>query len=157
MRNSRIEKLFNNKWVSFTSPNSNLHGRSQEYYTISTREVGSNFYNVKKCLHKPIAYIQYKRYGECPPWYSLGKACTTELSGYKYNNIRHIPMNVLELITKICPEFYPTDIISMHRNSKLHKGLCNKYKSQADIHRQLWFNSQHDSYYDYNWMRRIKG
>ncbi len=157
VHNSRIEKLFNNRWVSFASPNSNMRGRSQEYYTISTREVSSNFYNTKKNLHKPIAYIQYKRYGECPPWYSLGRACTTELSGYKYNNIRHIPRNVLELIAKVCPEFYPTDIISIRGNSKLSKGLSDKYKSQADIHRQLWFNSQHDSYYDYNWMRRIKG
>lgn len=155
---SRVDKLLNNRWVSFSSPNNNMHGRSQEYYTISTKEVSSNFYNAKNVLHKPVAYIQYKRYGECPPWYSLGKACTTELNGYKYNNIRHIPKNVLELVANVCPEFYPVDVTSIRRGSSKYKGLCERYKSQREIHRNLWFDGQHDAYDDYpNWYDKLLG
>lgn len=122
-----------NPWISFKSQDSDLHGKSQEYYTISSTPLSSisripvdAIYNngtsgssSKDALRSPKGYIQYRRYGESPPWFALGKLCTTELNGYRYDHVDQVPKHIIQLIQKECPSFFPISIDSRTYDSSV--------------------------------------
>jgi hypothetical protein len=81
-------------WISFASEENS--GRSQEFYL---------FKHARILPFLPLSTIDYKRYGECPPWFSTGRFCSTELSGKKYANMRDVPDRLIDMIEKYSPEF----------------------------------------------------
>jgi hypothetical protein len=78
-----------NSWVSFQSPANDISGRSQEYYTLQMCKSGV------PGRDQPSAKMTYRRYGECPPWYSIGKASSIELSADRYDSLEDVPQEVL--------------------------------------------------------------
>lgn len=72
-----------NRWISFQSPASDINGRSQEYYTMEL------------CRGPSSARMAYRRYGECPSWYSVGKASSVELTADRYDSLDEVPKDVL--------------------------------------------------------------
>ena len=47
-------------------------------------------------MSRPSAKMVYKRYGECPPWYSIGKTSSMEIQAYRYDSLADIPSDVLQ-------------------------------------------------------------
>eukprot|EP00596_Hydrurales_sp_CCMP1899_P001416 CAMPEP_0119055190 /NCGR_PEP_ID=MMETSP1177-20130426/75571_1 /TAXON_ID=2985 /ORGANISM="Ochromonas sp, Strain CCMP1899" /LENGTH=110 /DNA_ID=CAMNT_0007035671 /DNA_START=1093 /DNA_END=1422 /DNA_ORIENTATION=+ len=52
-----------------------------------------------------IAIMKYKRYGECPPWYSTGRSCVTEISATRYSSMKKIPNYMRKIINEKHPDF----------------------------------------------------
>lgn len=70
------------RWISFSSPISDLSGRSQEYYSV--------FPLTRKESKKSRVGMTYKRWGEAPSWFALGRTCSTELRAFRVDSIRKI-------------------------------------------------------------------
>ena len=93
-----------NRFISFQSPGNDISGRSQEYYTIQL--IPQTLSKLLKGLglglgrkdqpSQPTAKMIYKRYGECPPWYSVAKATSMEIQALRYNCLAELPLEVLE-------------------------------------------------------------
>ena len=117
-----------NRWISFSGSNSDS-GRTNEYYTYSSSDIPSFTTSSKKYNYKmkPLSYMVYKRYGESPSWLALGRSLTTELVGYKFSSLKHVPFNTFKLIQDAAPEF-----------------LKSFYEADSEIFSDAWFNKQHD-------------
>ena len=83
-----------NYWISFAPEQSS--GRTQEYYLMK---------EVRLIPFLPAFSLEYKRYGECPPWFSTGRLCSTELTARKYYHRSKIPRATWKIIEANCPEF----------------------------------------------------
>jgi hypothetical protein len=79
-----------NTWISF-APFEQHKAGSQEYYAF--RKQGLT--NVG----------EYRRFGECPPWFSLGRGCSTELQLRKLKSLEHLDKSVLTHIKNECADF----------------------------------------------------
>jgi hypothetical protein len=62
---------------------------------------------------KPEAVISYRRYGEGPPWYAVGKACVVEMTGYRFPHSRCLPKHVRDLVQRVDPGFFDTHFIGV--------------------------------------------
>jgi hypothetical protein len=49
--------------------------------------------------------VRYTRYGECPPWYGVGKMCTLELVGHRVPSVRDAPPLAASLAAERVPGF----------------------------------------------------
>lgn len=90
-----------NRWLSFASPQSERTGRSQEYYTMSHCSL------IDQIPRKlpPSHVVKYKRIGESPPWFGIGHASSTELTGMRYARLQDVPIDALTLINRLRPGF----------------------------------------------------
>lgn len=86
-------KLRSRGFVSFAAEENS--GRTQEYYTF--RQMRLPFIRSSQ--------LDYKRYGECPAWFSSGRLCSTELSARKYSSIRKLPPLIRRLVGENAPDF----------------------------------------------------
>lgn len=91
-----------NKWISFSSPSSDILGKSQEYYSIYPINERLSFQSIFQKLRLgkvlPRVLMLYRRYGEGPSWYSLGRPSLTEIQGYRYDSLQDTPNHVHKLI-----------------------------------------------------------
>ena len=90
--------IFSNSWISFSSE-SNSGGRSQEHYV---------FKQVSLFPFIPFtssATVDYKRYGEGPPWFSPGRLCLIELKGTRHRSLKSVPKSIVSLVEQWAPEF----------------------------------------------------
>ena len=88
-----------NYWISFAPEQSS--GRTQEYYVLK---------EVRLIPLLPAYSLEYKRYGECPPWFSSGRLCSTELVARKFYHKRNIPKATLRMMEANCPDFISTPL-----------------------------------------------
>jgi len=51
------------------------------------------------------ATLQCSRFGECPPWFSVGRTCTTELTALRFSSLSQLPASTLQLVEKSAPGF----------------------------------------------------
>jgi hypothetical protein len=51
------------------------------------------------------ATMQCSRFGECPPWFSVGRTCTTELLAHRYSSLSQLPAPTLLLVEQVAPGF----------------------------------------------------
>lgn len=105
------------RWVTFAGSPSDLHGRSQEYYSIieSPSRIQYNLLNnVRKFLSPrgtidprriAKASLSYRRYGESPAWYALRHSSSIELSGYRLPDPSYLPKNILDILDEVSPNF----------------------------------------------------
>jgi hypothetical protein len=107
------------KWVTFSGSGSQpWHGKSQEYYTISAGGrrgeggrrggfLGLTRGNSDSAGSKPpLATMHYKRFGEGPEWYAMGRPCSTELYAYKYASMQDVPVSPRAMLAELCPTFF---------------------------------------------------
>lgn len=105
------------RWISF-SPNSDGNGRSQEYYSLAPGEsfgfaplLGSLIAAMGVLRVPPLATMSYKRYGECPSWFSIGRSCSIEMQAFKFNSVSHLPPQVLDLVRRMgCEDFLKSEL-----------------------------------------------
>jgi hypothetical protein len=105
---------------------------------------------LKKAAHRPEAVISYRRYGEGPPWYAVGKACVVEMTGYRFPHSGCLPTHVLALVQRVEPDFFNTSPKELgegpHSSSKQSgKRSALKRRSEGDGVLSLeWFGQQRD-------------
>ena len=104
-----------NYWISFAPEQSS--GRTQEYYLMK---------EVRLIPFLPAFSLEYKRYGECPPWFSTGRLCSTELTARKYYHKRNIPRATVKILEANCPEFISSPL-SME-SFALSKDILDDYQ-----------------------------
>ena len=86
------------RWVSFNGAGAgdSQHGKNQEYYLIKGvkrsswgLDLGLSLglgLGLGKVGGKGAAQLHCSRYGECPPWFSLGRGCNTELVATRHSS-----------------------------------------------------------------------
>jgi len=86
------------RWVSFNGAGAgdSQHGKNQEYYLIKGVKPSSLGLDLGLGLglglgmgrigDKGTAQLHCSRYGECPPWFSLGRGCNTELIATRHSS-----------------------------------------------------------------------
>lgn len=134
------------RWVSFAGSDGEGHGKAQEYYHIwesswplfspGSRvgvfpEVVSWRQRVAQSLPRlgRGAAMQCMRHGECPPWYALGRQCTTELSATRLASLGAVPGPVLELVRARCPDYLPVAAQLLARSAQEGVAL---FRTQTD-------------------------
>jgi len=136
-----------NRWLSFASPQSERAGRSQEYYTMNS---GSLLLDQFLRINSPSHMVTYKRIGEAPPWFAVGQACSTELTGRRFTRLEDIPSSTRSLINRLRPEFLAQTITSTPlrsrrvRVSKRSRSKVGIATTARPIHSFSWPNK--DSY-----------
>jgi hypothetical protein len=106
------------RWISFSGSPSDLHGRSQEYYSLidypSRIQSTKLFKNLRKFLSKrgsidprsvATASLSYRRYGESPAWYALRHSSSIELTGYRLPDPSFLPQTILDILEEVAPAF----------------------------------------------------
>ena len=120
---SAARKKSFNRWISF-SPVSDGSGRSQEYYSLTPSDFLHSIPFLSSLIAKmgiissfpPLATLSYKRYGECPSWFSVGRSCSIEMQAFKFNSLEQIPPHMLALIKDMgCTYFLDEE------------NFCNRY------------------------------
>lgn len=134
------------RWVSFAGSDSEGHGKAQEYYhiwesswpllTAGSRaavvpEAASWRQRVAQSMPRlgRGAAMQCMRHGECPPWYALGRQCTTELSATRLASLGAVPGPVLELVRARCPDYLPVAAQLLARSAQEGVSL---FRTQTD-------------------------
>lgn len=95
--------------------------------TATTQEIGKivvneNPYEIRPIINRSIANLKYKRYGEGPSWYSIGRSTATEISAKRYNSIDHLPAYIIELVDLQCPTFIKDSSV-----------LLSEFRSESDL------------------------
>ena len=109
----------------------NENGKVKEENQIVTLvdEETSNSINIRPIINRAVANMKYKRYGECPSWYSVGKPTASEITGIRYNSINHIPKSTIKLININCPNFLiESDCKFLLEDYKNQKDSLDNYK-----------------------------
>ena len=57
---------------------------------------------------QPQVVMEYKRYGEAPPWYAVGRHCVTEIRALRYPSATCLPPHAKKLFEQIDPDFLRT-------------------------------------------------
>lgn len=83
---------------------------------------------VRPLMYPGVAIMKYKRYGECPSWYSVGRSSASEILGTRYNSAKHIPPHIVSLVNQRCPEFLETRSDSILDDFRSQKDLLEKYR-----------------------------
>ena len=89
----------------------------------NTEKASLSHFDIRPFIYPGVATIRYKRYGECPSWYSIGRSSASEIQGIRYNSAKHIPPQVIQLISQKCPEFLLPNT----------KHLMDEFLSQTDL------------------------
>ena len=79
-------------------------------------------YQIRPIINHSVANLKYKRYGEGPSWYSVGRPTATEITGKRYNSINHLPLYIVELVNQQCPTFIESSA-----------PFLNDFRSQTDL------------------------
>ena len=83
---------------------------------------------IRPFIYPGVASIRYKRYGECPSWYSIGRSSASEITGTRYNSAKYIPPQVIQLISQKCPEFLLPNTKHLMDEFLLQTDLLVKYR-----------------------------
>lgn len=83
---------------------------------------------VRPLMHPSVAIMRYKRYGECPSWYSVGRSSASEILATRYNSARHLPPHIIALISQRCPEFLDTRSNTILDEFRDQQDLLEKYR-----------------------------
>jgi hypothetical protein len=81
---------------------------------------------------KGAVTMQYKRYGECPPWYSVGRFCSTELTATRYSTVQALPSDVRLLVERECPGFFTRSNLPTLASLSTDIDLLKKFKPWYD-------------------------
>ena len=120
---SATRKKSFNRWISF-SPASDGSGRSQEYYSLRPSDFLHSIPLISSIISKlgiassppPLAVLSYKRYGECPSWFSVGRTCSIEMQAFKFNSLEQIPHHMLGLVRGAGCKYFLNE-----------ENFCNRY------------------------------
>ena len=106
-------------------------------------KLSSSRYDIRPFIYPGVATIRYKRYGECPSWYSIGRSSASEIQGTRYNSAKHIPPQLIQLISEKCPDFLvpstehlvdefllQTDLLVKYR--PWHYRMTNRFRRKED-------------------------
>lgn len=91
-------------------------------------EVGSDSTVIRPLMNRGVAVMKYKRYGECPSWYSVGRSSASEIRATRYNSINHVPAYVLALLSQNYPSFLESKSNNILDNFFKEKDLLEKYR-----------------------------
>lgn len=105
------------RWVSFVSPSVDAQGRSHEHYKLSARY---RWMDVLRIF--PKVSMSYRRFGESPAWYAIGKGCLVELTGTRLPSTQAIPSSVQQLISTLLP----ADILPQHQEFDIQRFSSGK-------------------------------
>jgi hypothetical protein len=83
---------------------------------------------IRPLMHPGVAIMKYKRYGECPSWYSVGRSSASEILATRYNSAKHIPPHIVTLINERCPEFLDTRSSTILDEFRNQQDLLEKYR-----------------------------
>jgi hypothetical protein len=83
---------------------------------------------IRPFMHPGVAIMKYKRYGECPSWYSVGRSSASEILATRYNSAKHIPPHIVTLINQRCPEFLDTRSNTILDEFRDQQDLLEKYR-----------------------------
>lgn len=152
-------KLNWRKWVTFSGSGSQpWHGKSQEYYSINgghsrvdmrladrmglslvgttASEAGPGA-GASERRQKPLATMHYKRFGEGPEWYAVGRPCSTELTAYKYASLKEVPWRIREMLETLCPAYFDDErsyaAVKNRRKLSIFSGVQRKAKLKMDL------------------------
>lgn len=83
---------------------------------------------IRPLMSRGVAVMKYKRYGECPSWYSVGRSSASEIRATRYNSIDHIPAYAVSLLSSTCPSFLESNSDNILENFFQGKDLLEKYR-----------------------------
>ena len=83
---------------------------------------------IRPLMNRGVAVMKYKRYGECPSWYSVGRSSASEIRATRYNSINHVPAYVLALLSQNHPSFLESNSNNILDNFFKEKDLLEKYR-----------------------------
>lgn len=83
---------------------------------------------IRPLINRGVAVMKYKRYGECPSWYSVGRSSASEIRATRYNSINHVPAYVLALLSQNHPSFLESNSNNILDNFFKEKDLLEKYR-----------------------------
>lgn len=83
---------------------------------------------IRPLMNRGVAVMKYKRYGECPSWYSVGRSSASEIRATRYNSMNHIPVYAIALLSKNCPSFFESNSNNILDNFFKEKDLLEKYR-----------------------------
>ena len=116
-------KRLNNKLKNILSGHKIIHSSDTAItQEIEKIEIYENPSKIRPIINRSVANLKYKRYGEGPSWYSIGRSTATEISAKRYNSIKHVPAYIIELVDLECPTFIGNSSV-----------LLAEFKSQSDL------------------------
>lgn len=83
---------------------------------------------IRPLMSRGVAVMKYKRYGECPSWYSVGRSSASEIRAIRYNSIEHVPAYAVSLLSSNCPSFLESNSNNILDNFFKEKDLLEKYR-----------------------------
>jgi hypothetical protein len=83
---------------------------------------------IRPLMSRGVAVMKYKRYGECPSWYSVGRSSASEIRATRYNSIEHVPAYAVSLLSSNCPSFFESNSNNILANFFKEKDLLEKYR-----------------------------
>ena len=122
-----LRGIYSNRFVSFQSPANDGSGRSQEYYQL---------HSIKNYGQSLIGRMKYRRFGECPSWYSVGKSSSVELQGECYRSLKRVPKETWNLFTTsfgddLSVSTFLKTLLSSSKKEK--RALLKSFSEQEDI------------------------
>ena len=92
------------KWVSFSAapPRSKRPFEQYCFSTRSAKESSKSLFQTPWRLfgslgRRPQHTVEFRRHGECPPWYRPGGACVYELRGRCFSSYDRVPARARDL------------------------------------------------------------
>lgn len=108
---------------------------SQESVTVRNSEVDTEDGEldpdsrvIRPLMSRGVAVMKYRRYGECPSWYSVGRSSASEIQATRYNSIDHVPAYAVSLLSSNCPSFLKTNSNSILENFFEAEDLLEKFR-----------------------------
>ena len=83
---------------------------------------------IRPFMTRGVAVMKYKRYGECPSWYSVGRSSASEIRATRYNSIKHVPAYAVSLLSQNYPSFSESNSDNILENFNKEKDLLEKYR-----------------------------
>ena len=83
---------------------------------------------IRPLMNRGVAVMKYKRYGECPSWYSVGRSSASEIRATRYNSINHVPAYTIALLSHNYPSFLELNSNILLDNFFEEKDLLEKYR-----------------------------
>ena len=103
-------------------------GQSSTSLIEGEEELESAVPVIRPLMHPGVAIMKYKRYGECPSWYSVGRSSASEILATRYNSAKHIPPHIVALINQSCPGFLDTRSNTILAEFRSQQDLLEKYR-----------------------------